>query len=48
MDPFKVAKDIFETTDDEKSDQQAMENIADWSVAVSFTRTPDKTKIKNI
>ena len=29
MDPFKVAKDIFEITDDEKSDQQAMENIAD-------------------
>ena len=34
MEQWKVAKDTFETTDDEISDQDAMEIIADWSVAV--------------
>ena len=42
MDPWKGAKDVFETTDNEISDQEAMEIVADWSVAVSSTRTPDK------
>ena len=33
MELFEVAKDIFETTDEEISDQEAMESIADWSVS---------------
>ena len=51
MDSLVVAKDIIDQFDDEISGQEAMESIADWtdwSVAVSSTRTPDKTKTKNI
>ena len=33
MEVFKVVQDIFETIDDEKSDQEAMESIADWRVS---------------
>ena len=48
MDLSQDAKEIFETTDDEISDQEAIEITADWSVAVSSTRTPNKTKTKKI
>ena len=39
MELLKVAKDIFETTDNEISDQGAMEIIADRSVAVFSAHT---------
>ena len=48
MDSLVVAKDIIDQFDDEISGQEAMEIIADWSFAVSSTRTPDKTKTKKI
>ena len=48
------AKEIFETTNDEISDEEAMQIIADWSIVVtsspllSGTLWSDKTKTKSI
>ena len=43
MELFKVAWDILDTTDDEISDQEAMESIADCSVP-SFLEAPKNTE----
>ena len=46
MELLKVAKDIFETTDDEINDQEAMEIVADWSVAVPFYSHSRHSRLK--